>query len=355
MLATLDGATLKLSYPKNNIPRRATFAEEILDATFIGHRCYDMTDAKVTAELPLGLGGSPLAGTPSASRPLSVLQVFLCPPCLARKRLWNKKYPICILFPDRADTEHRSSDEHGTELQGDEGTKKPQVPIQDVPGDCRERCLYLFGRTGREKEEWYQHLLRACHGTPSSSRGEARPGEMRPLLRTRTEPGLGAAPLQEDRLWVGSGERGGGAGTGLTSLEFVQQQGEPGGSPFSGRGWAARHRACIVAGHHVTPRRSQPGHVPVSPGMGPAPQSAASSSGGSTEDIPSAVRPKDLAGNVRQKIFLDYSTYMARFVPAEAGGSPEQSPPHSVLSSPVPVKVSGADPALGADQAEQRP
>lgn len=168
-----------------------------------------MTDAKVTAELPLGLGGSPLAGTPSASRPLSVLQVFLCPPCLARKRLWNKKYPICILFPDRADTEHRSSDEHGTELQGDEGTKKPQVPIQDVPGDCRERCLYLFGRTGREKEEWYQHLLRACHGTPSSSRGEGRPGEMQPLLRTRTEPGLGAAPLQEDRLWVGSGEQGG--------------------------------------------------------------------------------------------------------------------------------------------------
>ncbi|XP_035195907.1 testis-expressed protein 2-like isoform X1 [Oxyura jamaicensis] len=235
VLATLDGATLKLSYPKNNIPRRATFAEEILDATFISHHCYDMTDAKV----------------------------FLCPPRLARKRLWNKKYPICILFPARADTEHRSSDEHGTELQGDEGTKKPQVPTQDVPGDCRERCLYLFGRTGREKEEWYQHLLRACHGTPSSSHGEARPG------------------------------------------------------------------------------------------VGLAPQSAASSSGGSTEDIPSATRPKDLAGNVRQKIFLDYSTYMARFVPAEAGGSPEQSPPPSVLSSPAPMKalVASPHPQLGEDAA----
>lgn len=73
VLATLDGATLKLSYPKNNIPRRATFAEEILEATFISQRCYDMTDAKVTAELPLGVGGWPLAGTPSASQPLWVL------------------------------------------------------------------------------------------------------------------------------------------------------------------------------------------------------------------------------------------------------------------------------------------
>uniref|UniRef100_A0A8B9UR48 SMP-LTD domain-containing protein n=2 Tax=Anas zonorhyncha TaxID=75864 RepID=A0A8B9UR48_9AVES len=151
-------------------------------------------------------------------------------------------------------TSRAGSDEHGTEPQGDEGTKKPQVPTQDVPGDCRERCLYLFGRTGREKEEWYQHLLRACSGKAA-----------------------------------GSGEGGGGAGTGLTSPQLVH---------------------------------------------------AASSSGGSTEDIPSAIRLKDLAGNVRQKIFLDYSTYMARFVPAEAGGSPEQSPPHSVLSSPTPGKLS---------------
>ncbi|NXK55721.1 TEX2 protein, partial [Chauna torquata] len=246
VLATLDGTTLKLSYPKNNIPRQATFAEEILDATFVSHRCYDMTDAKV----------------------------FLCPPHLARKRLWNKKYPICIFFPDRVGSEHRSCDEHGTELQGDEGTKKPQVPGQDVPGDCRERYLYLFGRTGREKEEWYQHLLRACHGTPSSSHGEARPGEI-------------------------------------------------------------------------------PARVPASTGMAPAPHSSTSSSGGSTEDISSAIRPKDLARNVQQKIFLDYSTYMARFVPAEVAGSLEQSPSPSVLGSPTPMKalVASPHPQLGEDTA----
>ncbi|XP_050761847.1 testis-expressed protein 2-like [Gymnogyps californianus] len=235
VLATLDGATLKLSYPKSNIPRRATFEEEILDAVFVSHRCYDLTDAKV----------------------------FLCPPSLARKRTWNKKYPICILLPDPAEVECRSSEEHDTELQRDEGTKKAPVPGQDIPGDCRERCLYLFGRTGREKEEWYQQLVQASRGTPSSSRGEAR------------------------------------AGVGL------------------------------------------------------APRSSGSSSGGSAEDIPSAVPPKDLEGSVRQKIFLDYSTYMARFVPAQVGGSPDRSPSHGALGSPPPTKglVASVPPQLGEDTA----
>ncbi|XP_051487704.1 testis-expressed protein 2-like [Apus apus] len=220
VLATLDGATLKLSYPKSNIPRRATFEEEILDAVFISHRCYNLTDAKV----------------------------LLCPPSLARKRTWNKKYPICILLPDLGEVECRSSEEHNPELQRDEGMKKGPVPGQDVPGDSRERCLYLFGRTGREKEEWYQHLVRASRGTPSSSHGEGRAD------------------------------------------------------------------------------------------MGLAPQSSGSSSGGSAEDIPSAIPPKDLAGSVQQ-IFLDYSTYMARFVPAQAGGSPDHSPSHEVMSSPTPTKL----------------
>ncbi|NXN55838.1 TEX2 protein, partial [Rynchops niger] len=244
VLATLDGATLKLSYPKSNIPRQATFEEEILDAVFVSHRYYDLTDAKV----------------------------FLCPPSLARKRMWNKKYPICILFPDPADTECRSSEEHDAELQRDEGTKKASVLGQDVTGDCRERCLYLFGRTGREKEEWYQHLVRASRGTPSSGHREARGGEKQPWW-----------PL-----------------------------------------------LC----------------------MGPAPRSRGSSSGGSAEDIPSAIPSKDLEGTVQQ-IFLDYSTYMARFVPAQAGGSPDRSPSHGGLGSPAPTKglAISVPPQLGEDPA----
>ncbi|XP_057891188.1 testis-expressed protein 2-like [Melospiza georgiana] len=217
VLAVLDGATLKLSYPKSNIPRRATFEEEILDAVFVSHRCYDLTDAKV----------------------------FLCPPSLARKRTWNKKYPICVLLPEAAGA--GGGEEQGdTEPQGDEGSRKVPPAGQDSPGDSRDRCLYLFGRTGREKEEWYQHLVQASRGT-ASGHGDTR----------------------------------------------------------AGTGWA--------------------------------PQSSGSSSGGSTEDIPSTDPSRDVSGST-EEIYLDYSTYMARFVPAQGAASPERSPSHGALGSPTPTK-----------------
>lgn len=161
-----------------------------------------------------------------------MLQIFLCPPSLARKRTWNKKYPICVLLPNPAEVECRSSEEQDAELQRNEGTKKVPVLGQDVLSDCRERCLYLFGRTGREKEEWYQHFVRASRGTPSSSRGEARAGEMWPLwllLCAGTDPGWELHLWQEDKPLVGSSECGGDGGA--QSQEHLQQQGEPGGSP----------------------------------------------------------------------------------------------------------------------------
>ncbi|NXX94874.1 TEX2 protein, partial [Centropus bengalensis] len=278
--ASLDGATLKLSYPKSNIPRRATFEEEILDVAFIGHRSYDLSDAKV---------------------------VFLCPSSLARKRTWNKKYPICILLAEPAAVECRSSEEQDAELRRDEGMKKAPALGQDIPGDCRERCLYLFGRTGREKEEWYQHLVRAARGTPSSSRGEARAGET-----------MGTGPGWE---LMGAGR--------MSSWEAAGSGGDPQGSPARGGGPSLSSWLGIASPH--TPSSL------VSPGAGPALLSSGSSSGGSAEDITSAILPKDLAGNVRQKIFLDYSTYMAQCMPARAG-SPQQSPCHSSLGSPVPTK-----------------
>ncbi|NXR62950.1 TEX2 protein, partial [Rhadina sibilatrix] len=249
VLAVLDGATLKLSYPKSNIPRRATFEEEILDAVFVSHRCYDLTDAKV----------------------------FLCPPSLARKRTWNKKYPICVLLPEPAEGEGRSREEHDTELQGDEGSRKVPVSGQDIPGDCRDRCLYLFGRTGREKEEWYQHLVQASRGT-ASSLGDSRAGEGQPLLWARADPGT----------------------------QFL--------------------------------------------GTGSAPQSSGSSSGGSAEDIPSTDAAKDVSGSA-EEIYLDYSTYMARFVPAQGAASPERSPSHGALGSPTKGLAAAVPPQLSEDTA----
>ncbi|XP_039349321.1 testis-expressed protein 2-like [Mauremys reevesii] len=236
VFVTLEGSAMKLSYPKNNVPRRATFEEETLDVAFVSHRHYDMSNA----------------------------QVFLFPPGLARKRMWNKKYPICILFPDQEDQNFRSSNEHDMELPRDESLKMTRTQGQDVPlkppGDLRERTLYLFGRTGRDKEEWFQHLMTAsrgdCHEVQSASWSEGK---------------FGFGPNQ------------------LSS---------PSGKGINSSG----------------------------------------SSRGSTDDIPSLFRPKDLAGTVRQKILLDYSTYMSRLVQPETGTSPLQSPCHSAMGSPTPQK-----------------
>ncbi|NXS25213.1 TEX2 protein, partial [Mystacornis crossleyi] len=87
-------------------------------------------------------------------------------------------------------------------------------------------------------------------------------------------------------------------------------------------------------------------------GMGVAPQSSGSSSGGSAEDIPSTDSAKDLSGSV-EEIYLDYSTYMARFVPAQGAPSPDRSPSHGALGSPTPTKglVAAVPAQLGEDTA----
>lgn len=88
VLATLDGATLKLSYPKSNIPRQATFAEEILDVAFVSHRCYDMSGAKVPWEQGLSLCKDPQC----LMAPLGVAGLPL-PPWLGPKATMEQEVP----------------------------------------------------------------------------------------------------------------------------------------------------------------------------------------------------------------------------------------------------------------------
>ncbi|KAK7940319.1 hypothetical protein WMY93_003645 [Mugilogobius chulae] len=93
-------------------------------ATFVHTRVYQLTDCKVS----------------------------LLPSGLARKRIWNKKYPICIILP--------SGEDDGLE----EGKDKAE----------KLATLYLFGRTGRDKEEWFQRFLSASKPEPTScNRDEA--------------------------------------------------------------------------------------------------------------------------------------------------------------------------------------
>lgn len=84
------------------------------------------------------------------------IQVSLLPPGLARKRLWNRKYPICITLADGEVGEERVLDDQEEECERVDGQTAATAADHQHPV-----TLYLFGRTGREKEEWFQHFLSA--------------------------------------------------------------------------------------------------------------------------------------------------------------------------------------------------
>ncbi len=92
----------------------------------------------------------------------------LLPPGLARKRVWNKKYPICLTLAEG---------EVGEEsvVEGQEEEERAERHI--VPDHQLPVTLYLFGRTGREKEEWFQHFLSTSRaGAKGSVSGEENTG-----------------------------------------------------------------------------------------------------------------------------------------------------------------------------------
>ncbi|KAM7372056.1 hypothetical protein PAMP_009251 [Pampus punctatissimus] len=129
---TLEGSWLCLAYPRANISRWAAFDETPHEATFLRSCTYQLANCKVS----------------------------LVPPGLARKRVWNKKYPICITLAEG---------EVGKEslIEGQDEAEKAErctVPDHRLPV-----ILYLFGRTGREKEEWFQHFLSASKAVARSS------------------------------------------------------------------------------------------------------------------------------------------------------------------------------------------
>lgn len=82
------------------------------------------------------------------------------PQSLARKRVWNKKYPICIElaklddFMSKAEAVSASDEKENQDVAGlQEGGR--------VASDRELPTIYLFGRTGREKEEWFRRILLA--------------------------------------------------------------------------------------------------------------------------------------------------------------------------------------------------
>ncbi|XP_068434812.1 testis-expressed protein 2 [Clinocottus analis] len=157
----LEGSVLRLSKPNRNISRRATHNEPKPDVTYISQKIYDLTDSKIN----------------------------LVPQSLARKRVWNKKYPICIELTKQEDFMSKTQGEkpeageekltglceklertdkcEKVEVSG--SAEEPKRPTSGV-GDL---TIYLFGRTGREKEEWFRRFLLA-----SRMKSEGRSGSL---------------------------------------------------------------------------------------------------------------------------------------------------------------------------------
>ncbi|XP_068192993.1 testis-expressed protein 2-like [Antennarius striatus] len=129
---TLEGSWLHLAYPRVNIPRWARFDQTPHETSFLRSRTIQLANCKVS----------------------------LLPPSLARKRMWNRKYPICITLA-------------GKESIVEEQEEKERAERQTDPDPKPSVSLYLFGRTGREKEEWFQHFQSASRlGEKGSVSGE---------------------------------------------------------------------------------------------------------------------------------------------------------------------------------------
>ncbi|XP_005101302.1 testis-expressed protein 2 [Aplysia californica] len=145
---SLEGTHLRLQRPKNPVPKRAMWDESFPKPQFIHQRHFDL---------------------PGSS-------VYLLPQGLVKKRIWSKKYPICIsLTSAKGGVSSNGEDAATSKLkhilsEPIIGAKKEKVSDMGFEIITEEKCdsnvLYLFARTGREKEEWFKRFSAAAAGIP---------------------------------------------------------------------------------------------------------------------------------------------------------------------------------------------
>jgi len=119
---TLESCALRLQTPKHGIPKRAMCDECIPQVAFVRQRHFN----------------------------LELASICLLPRGLVNKRLWSKKYPICISL--------------------NTGSRPADVLPSNSDSGSKQTVLYLFARTCRDKEEWYRRFLYASRGTPWPTR-----------------------------------------------------------------------------------------------------------------------------------------------------------------------------------------
>ncbi|XP_034482978.1 uncharacterized protein LOC117788346 isoform X1 [Drosophila innubila] len=175
----LDGSVLKLSGTNARIPKRRMWNEVPIDRTkvlFTDHRSYDLRDCRIEL-LPVGL---------------------------AKKRFFNRKYPIQLIIkntytgystpqetissqmdvqakeskllgvsnvtpPNGSEELEKTIDFGATVLQADlqqlRNTVNPDLGLQEISIPCGDEVrLLLFARCDREKEDWYRRFIAASKG-----------------------------------------------------------------------------------------------------------------------------------------------------------------------------------------------
>ncbi|XP_033500649.2 testis-expressed protein 2 isoform X2 [Epinephelus lanceolatus] len=251
----LEGSVLRLSKPNRNISRRATHNEPKPDVTYISQKIYDLTDSKI----------------------------YLVPQSLARKRVWNKKYPICIElakqedFMSKAQGEKPEAGEEKLTGLDEKLERMDKCEKVEVSGSAEEPkrptsgggdlTIYLFGRTGREKEEWFRRFLLA-----SRMKSEGRVGSLPGICKSACLPSHSRSSSTQSGGGLEADSRSSSRG----SLEELSQ---------------TRHR-----------------------------------------ETPSALSCGS-AGGMKQKMLLDYNVYMAKYVNPQV---PQRSPTATDSPGPSP-------------------
>ena len=135
---TLEGSKLRLQRPKTPVPKRAMHDENLGVAHFIHQRHFELKGSRV----------------------------FLQPPGLVKKRVWSKKYPICLALAE-AGTKIKNEGESSVDAPPAEDSVKSDMGFELISEEkCDSSVLFLFARTGREKEEWYRRFVAATQGKP---------------------------------------------------------------------------------------------------------------------------------------------------------------------------------------------
>lgn len=167
---TIANSILRLGTPKYNLHRRATWQERFPNADFVLQREFSLANSKV----------------------------LLVPHGLVRKRLWCKKYPICVVAYPIETSEFSDEVDRGVDvlkafdtvcvatsskLNDDVKDSSVDPDIESVFADeetfheCKPKMveLFLFARANREKEEWYRRFVAATRVDPQLDEIERLP------------------------------------------------------------------------------------------------------------------------------------------------------------------------------------